>query len=87
MDLVLKNLPLFCAMVGAVGVLFAIILAVMVKGAPAGDEKMTEIADAIKEGAIAYLNRQLKSMGITGIIIFIVIFVGQIGRASCRERV
>ncbi|MFC1813173.1 sodium-translocating pyrophosphatase [Thermodesulfobacteriota bacterium] len=74
MELVLKNLPLFCAMVGAAGVLFAIILAVMVKGAPAGDEKMTEIADAIKEGAIAYLNRQLKSMGITGIIIFIIIF-------------
>ena len=76
MDLVLKNLPLFCAMVGAVGVLFAIILAVIVKGAPAGDEKMTEIADAIKEGAIAYLNRQLKTMGITGIIIFIIIFAG-----------
>ncbi|MFC1829184.1 sodium-translocating pyrophosphatase [Thermodesulfobacteriota bacterium] len=74
MELVLKNLPLFCALVGAAGVLFAILLAVMVKGAPAGDEKMTEIADAIKEGAIAYLNRQLKSMGITGIIIFIIIF-------------
>ena len=74
MDLVLKNLPLFCTLVGAAGVLFAILIAGIVKGAPAGDEKMTKIADAIKEGAIAYLNRQLKSMGITGIIIFIVIF-------------
>ena len=61
-------------MVGVVGVIFAIILAGIVKGAPAGDAKMQEIASAIKEGAIAYLNRQMKSMGIAGIIIFIVIF-------------
>jgi K(+)-stimulated pyrophosphate-energized sodium pump len=56
-----------------VGVLFSIILAGIVKAAPAGNEKMQEIAGAIKEGAIAYLNRQLKSMGIAGIIIFIII--------------
>jgi K(+)-stimulated pyrophosphate-energized sodium pump len=74
MDVVMNNLPLFCALVGVVGVLFSIILATVVKSAPAGDEKMQEIATAIKEGAIAYLNRQMKSMGIAGIIIFIVIF-------------
>jgi len=74
METVLNNLPLFCTLVGVLGVLFAIILAGMVKGAPAGDKKMTEIADAIKEGAIAYLNRQLKSMSVAGGIIFIIIF-------------
>ncbi len=74
METVLNNLPLICTMVGVVGVLFAIILAGIVKGAPAGDKKMTEIADAIKEGAIAYLNRQLKSMSVAGGIIFIIIF-------------
>jgi K(+)-stimulated pyrophosphate-energized sodium pump len=74
MDVVMNNLPLICALVGVVGVLFSIILAAVVKSAPAGDEKMQEIALAIKEGAIAYLNRQMKSMGIAGIIIFIVIF-------------
>ena len=74
MEVVMNNIPLICALVGAVGVLFAIILAGVVKGAPAGDEKMQEIAGAIQEGAIAYLNRQLKSMGITGIIIFIIVF-------------
>jgi K(+)-stimulated pyrophosphate-energized sodium pump len=74
MDVVMNNIPLTCTLVGVVGVLFSIILATIVKGAPAGDEKMQKIASAIKEGAIAYLNRQMKSMGIAGIIIFAVIF-------------
>ncbi|UCD89299.1 MAG: sodium-translocating pyrophosphatase [Desulfobacterales bacterium] len=74
MDLLTSNLPFMCTMIGVVGVLFAMLLAGIVKGAPAGDERMQEIAGAIKEGAIAYLNRQLKSMGIAGIIIFIIIF-------------
>jgi K(+)-stimulated pyrophosphate-energized sodium pump len=74
MEVVLNNIPLVCTLVGVVGILFAIILAVVVKGAPAGNERMQEIAAAIQEGAIAYLNRQMKSMGIAGIIIFIVIF-------------
>jgi len=74
MESVLNNIPLFCTLVGAFGVLFAIMLAGVVKKAPPGNEKMQEIAAAIKEGAIAYLNRQLKSMGIAGVIIFIIIF-------------
>jgi K(+)-stimulated pyrophosphate-energized sodium pump len=74
MDVVMNNIPLICTLVGVAGVVFAIILAGIVKGAPAGNEKMQAIAGAIQEGAIAYLNRQLKSMGIAGIIIFGVIF-------------
>jgi K(+)-stimulated pyrophosphate-energized sodium pump len=72
----MENIPLICTLVGAAGVLFSIILAGNVKGAPAGDEKMTEIAGAIKEGAIAYLNRQLKSMGAAGVVLFVVIAFG-----------
>jgi len=74
MDYVLANIPLTCMLVGVVGVLFAIALATVVKAAPAGNEKMQEIASAIQEGAIAYLNRQLKSMSIVGAIIFVAIF-------------
>jgi K(+)-stimulated pyrophosphate-energized sodium pump len=74
MEGVMNNLPLVCTLVGVIGVLFAIILATVVKSAPAGNEKMQAIANAVKEGAIAYLNRQMKSMGIAGAIIFIVIF-------------
>lgn len=44
----------------------------MIQKAPAGSERMQEISGAIKEGAIAYLNRQLKSMSIAGGVIFII---------------
>jgi K(+)-stimulated pyrophosphate-energized sodium pump len=74
MDVLMKNIPLTCTLVGVIGVLFSIVLATIVKAAPAGDAKMQEIAAAIKEGAIAYLNRQAKSMGIAGAVIFIIIF-------------
>jgi len=74
MEVVMNNIPLICTLVGVVGVLYAIIIAGVVKGAPAGNEKMQEIAGAIAEGAIAYLNRQLKSMSIAGAVIFIIIF-------------
>lgn len=71
----LDYLPFICTLVGVAGVIFSIILAAIVKKAPAGNKKMAEIAGAIKEGAIAYLNRQLKSMGVAGIIIAIIIAI------------
>ena len=71
----MNYLPLVCTFVGAVGVLYAIIVAGMVKSSPAGNERMQEISGAIAEGAIAYLNRQLKSVAITGAIIFVIIAV------------
>ncbi len=74
MEFVVNNLSLVCTLVGLFGVLYAIITAGVVKGAPAGNERMQEISGAVKEGAIAYLNRQLKSVGIAGIIIFAIIF-------------
>jgi len=75
MEFVMANLPLTCALVGVVGILFSLILAGVVKGAPAGNAKMQEIAAAIQEGAIAYLNRQLKTMAIVGVIVAAIIFV------------
>jgi len=69
------TLPLICTLVGVAGVIFSIVTAGIVRSAPAGNEKMNKIADAIKEGAIAYLNRQLKSMGIAAIILFILVAI------------
>jgi len=73
MSAFISNSELYCTMVGAVGVLFALILAGQVKAAPSGDEKMNEIAAAIKEGAIAYLNRQMKTIFIAAAVIVVII--------------
>lgn len=40
-----------------------------------GNEKMQEIANAIKEGAMAFLNRQYKTIGILALIVAVVIII------------
>ncbi len=52
MEAVLNNLPLYCAMVGVVGVIFAIILAVSVKSAPAGDEKCRRLPELLRKAPL-----------------------------------
>ncbi len=42
---------------------------------PAGEGKMTEIAKAIQEGASAYLNRQYRTIGIIGAVIFVILLL------------
>jgi K(+)-stimulated pyrophosphate-energized sodium pump len=67
------NWELYSTLVGIAGVVYVLFLIGMVKSAPAGDEKMKRISDAIKEGAVAYLNRQLKTVVIAAGVIVVII--------------
>src|SRR6185503_18570780 len=60
---------------GALSIVYGIWAIQSVMSADAGNARMQEIAGAIAEGAQAYLKRQYTTIGIVGIVIFIVIGV------------
>jgi K(+)-stimulated pyrophosphate-energized sodium pump len=57
-----------------VGVAFAFFLILAVMRHSAGSERMQEISAAVQEGAKAYLSRQVKTVSLVAVIIFILLF-------------
>ena len=66
----------------AVAISCGIIFALDILKLSDGNEKMREIAGAIQEGAQAYLNRQYLTIGLVGIVIFVLLGVSGIGWLS-----
>jgi K(+)-stimulated pyrophosphate-energized sodium pump len=66
------QLSMVCA---AIGLVFALFLIAAVIRAPSGNERMREISAAVQEGAKAYLNRQVKTISVIAVVIFILLFV------------
>src|SRR5271155_5949730 len=58
---------------GVLAIAYAIWATNSVMKAPAGSEKMQEIAAAIREGAQAYLKRQYSTIAVVGIVIFFIV--------------
>jgi K(+)-stimulated pyrophosphate-energized sodium pump len=58
---------------GALAILYGIWATQSVMSADAGSQKMQEISAAVREGAQAYLKRQYTTIGIVGIVIFLIV--------------
>jgi K(+)-stimulated pyrophosphate-energized sodium pump len=59
---------------GVLAVLYGLVTSQQVLRAPAGDQKMQDIAAAIQEGAKAYLVRQYTAIAVVGVAVAIVLF-------------
>ena len=67
------NILLIAPIVGILALLFAFYKASTVGKADPGSDRMKEIASFIEEGAMAFLARQYRSVGIFAIIMFVVL--------------
>src|SRR5262249_30713421 len=63
-------IALICAILAIV---YGIVSIQWIMAKPSGNDRMREIAAAIQAGAKAYLNRQYMTIGIVGIVLFIII--------------
>ena len=58
---------------GVLAVVYGAISAAAINNLPAGNARMQEIAAAIQAGAQAYLNRQYSTIGVVGVVLFVVL--------------
>ncbi|MCX8505985.1 MAG: sodium-translocating pyrophosphatase [Alphaproteobacteria bacterium] len=69
----MSNLALIIIACGLLALLYGIVVSRRLLAAPAGSERMQEIAAAIQVGAKAYLNRQYKTIFIVGALLGLVL--------------
>ncbi|HEX7557717.1 MAG TPA: sodium/proton-translocating pyrophosphatase, partial [Usitatibacter sp.] len=79
----LNNAILIALACGAIALVYGGFTAAWILRQPDGNDRMREIAAAIQTGAKAYLNRQYTTIGVVGVVLFIVLgFVPGLGWVS-----
>ena len=72
----MPNLPLFIGVAaGLIAAVYAGFLVMRINKLPAGNDKMQEIAGAIQDGAMAYLGRQYRTVGVVAAILAVAIAI------------
>ena len=67
------SLTIIAILCGLLAVVYGFVTSRQVLSAPAGNEKMQEIAAAIQEGAKAYLGRQYRTIAIVGVAVAVLV--------------
>ncbi|MFA4920030.1 MAG: sodium/proton-translocating pyrophosphatase, partial [Thermodesulfovibrionales bacterium] len=68
---------LFALGCGVLGVIYAVMTAMWVSKQDAGNAKMQEISNAVKEGAMAFLAREYKTVAVVAVILTVLLsFLG-----------
>jgi K(+)-stimulated pyrophosphate-energized sodium pump len=77
MDLsfIVNNAIIVSVVAGFLSIGYSILLTLNVISNPRGDKKMNDIADAISEGAVAYMKRQYQVVAMIGAVVFVLLFV------------
>ncbi len=71
----MSNVSMLIVGCGVVALLYGIYAIKSVLAAPAGTDRMQEIAAAVQEGAKAYLNRQYTAIAVAGVVIGVILGV------------
>ena len=69
----MSNELLFALLSSVVAIIYGVVLIKWILKLPKGNDKMQAIANAIQEGARAYLIRQYKTIGIIAAVVFILL--------------
>ena len=73
---------LFALAAGMAAVIYGIISIKWIMSQSPGSDTMLEIAQAVQQGAQAYLNRQYKTISMVGVVVFLAIGLSAIGWAT-----